>query len=334
MTSTSNHISGYADLQVNGFKGVDFSAPELSEETFTQACRGLLSHGTRLFLPTLITSPPEVYRHNLSLMAKAIREFALEPYIPGFHLEGPFISRVDGARGAHNSEYIARPDPKLLDQLMEWADGRIRLLTLAADVPGADIVCRHAVSMGITVSLGHHMATLADLERLADNGARALTHLGNALPALLPRHENPLLAGLACDRLTAMIIADGHHLPASLVQIILKVKGIEHVVVVSDAAPVAGLPPGTYHTLGNHVRLEENGLLHNPHTGYMVGSSFTMSECARWLKTLPEPGPEDHHQLTFNNALRLIGLDPEEVVSSTPVDIARLPGENPPAAST
>lgn len=330
---TADNITGYTDLQVNGFRGVDFSDPELTEESFARACRDLLTHGTRLFLPTIITSAPEVYQRNLSLMARVIRQYNLEPCIPGFHLEGPFISRVDGARGAHNSEFIAAPDPRLVDQLVKWSDERIRLLTLAADIPGADMVCRHAVSMGITVSLGHHMATLTDLQRLADSGAKALTHLGNALPALLPRHENPLLAGLACDQLTAMIIADGHHLPATLVHIILRAKGLGGVVAVSDAAPVAGMPPGTYHTLGNPVRLEENGLLHNPQTGYMVGSSSTMNECARWLASLPEIHSTDLEQLTFSNALRLIGLDPKDHASPAPVDISALPDYNAPEKS-
>ena len=333
MTPAPKHIPGYTDLQVNGFRGVGFSDPELSEQAFVDACLGLLSHGTRLFLPTLITSPHETYRRNLPLMSRAIREFSLEPCIPGFHLEGPFISRMDGARGAHNPDFISEPNPKLLDQLMTWADGRIRLLTIAADAPGADDLCRHAVSIGITVSLGHHMASSTDLERLADSGARALTHFGNALPALLPRHENPLLAGLACDRLTAMIIADGHHLPASLVDLILRVKGIDHVTVVSDAAPVAGMPPGTYHTLGNDVRLEENGLLHNPQTGYMVGSSCTMTECARWLEERPGLLPEELDRLTFYNALRLIGLDPDSVATPIPVDLTRLCGGSTPAAT-
>ncbi|MCX7935656.1 MAG: amidohydrolase family protein, partial [Planctomycetota bacterium] len=171
-------LPGFIDLQVNGFSGVDFSSPALTAEQFASACRALRQKGTAGFLATVITSPLEVYERNLQLMAKAIADFGLERIVLGFHLEGPFISPAPGAVGAHNPAWVQLPDPGLLDRLQEWAEGRIRLVTMAADLPDAEKLCAHAVRAGIAVSLGHHLADAEQIARLADAGASALTHLG------------------------------------------------------------------------------------------------------------------------------------------------------------
>jgi N-acetylglucosamine-6-phosphate deacetylase len=309
-------LPGLIDLQVNGYKGVDFSGSDLTEETFAQACRDLLAAGATAFLPTLITSSLEIYERNLPLIARVLDTEEFRGRALGIHLEGPFLSREDGARGAHSVQWVRDPDPAYLDELIRLADGKIRLLTIAADPKGADELSRHATSRGVAISLGHHMANEADLARLVAVGAKALTHLGNAVPALLPRHENPIWAGLTADRLDAMIIADGHHLPPSILKTILRAKGPEHCIVVSDASPLAGLPAGEYWSMGARVRLEADGKLHNPATGYMAGSSATILDCANHLASLGIAGLRELGQMFFYNPLRLIGLSPKQVVVS------------------
>ncbi|SMO62720.1 N-acetylglucosamine-6-phosphate deacetylase [Fodinibius sediminis] len=310
------NIPGFVDLQVNGYKGIDFSNPELTEEEFTAACHALLDHGTVAFLPTIITSSAETFERNLRLMARSIIDNDLRESIPGFHVEGPFISGEDGARGAHNAEWVRKPDINFLQKLDEWSGGNIKLLTIAAETEGADDLCRYATdNLGITVSLGHQMAGENDLDKLAHSGARSLTHLGNGIPRLLPRHHNPLWAGIGNDDLTAMIIADGHHLPPAILKAIIRTKGTSKIIVVSDASPIAGLPPGTYNTLGNDVILEESGLLHNPETGYLVGSSSSMLECMNYLKTLDLLSGEELARVGFYNPLELIGIAPSDVLA-------------------
>jgi N-acetylglucosamine-6-phosphate deacetylase len=233
--------------------------------------------------------------------------------IPGFHVEGPFISAEDGARGAHNPHWVMKPDPAFLDKLFEWSGESIKLLTIAAEVDGARKLCSRAVDLGITVSLGHQMAAEADLQNLVRAGARALTHLGNGLPKLLPRHQNPLWAGMANDDLVGMIIPDGHHLPPSILKAIIRTKGVSNLVAVSDASPVSGLPPGRYHTLGNDAVLEESGYLYNPDTGYLVGSSATMIDCMKYLHSLNLLDVEELVKLGFDNPLQLIDMDPATI---------------------
>ncbi|MEX1212103.1 MAG: hypothetical protein WEA36_04585 [Balneolaceae bacterium] len=307
---------GFVDLQVNGFMGVDFSSGELTRETFLTACRGLIERGTVAFLPTIITSSPERFKRNLALMASMMDHEELSGHLLGFHVEGPFLSPEEGAIGAHNPSWVLPPDPAFLDRLQGWASGNIRLITIAAECEGAEELCRHAVKQGITVSLGHQLANGEQMQRLADAGATALTHLGNGMPATVNRHRNPLVDGLACDDLTAMVISDGHHLPESLLKVIWRVKGIDRFLVVSDASPIAGMPPGRYNALGNEVVLEPSGYLSNPETGYLVGSSATMLECMNVLADTGWFGPEELLRAGLENPLRLIGLDPERVLNA------------------
>jgi N-acetylglucosamine-6-phosphate deacetylase len=302
-------IPGLVDLQVNGYKGVDFSDIGLDEETCVSGCRAMIETGTTAFLPTLITSPQEVYAHNLPIIAQVMDRPEFKDRLLGIHIEGPFLSCEDGARGAHDAEWIKAPDTDFLDQLIAWGQGKIKLLTLAADLEGAADLARHATRCGITVSLGHQMATEQHLQTLASAGATALTHLGNGIPAQLPRHENTLWAGLAQDELAATIIADGHHLPTAVLKTIIRAKGPERCIIISDASPLAGLSPGNYESMGAEVVLEDNGLLHNPATGYMAGSSATMLDCVNHLAALDLVSTRELVAMAFDNPLRLIGVE-------------------------
>jgi len=310
------NLPGLVDLQVNGYKGVDFSSSDLTEADFVRACRAMLAGGTTAFLPTMITSPEEVYRHNLPIMAKVVQSKEFRGRLLGIHLEGPFISPQEGARGAHNCDWVRRPDLRFFQKLIDRADGCIKLVTIAAEIEGAEELTRYAVSSGISVSLGHQMADEEDLDRLVDAGAVAITHLGNGVPAMLSRHHNPIWAGLAEDRLAAMIITDSHHLPASVVKTIIRTKGPDNCVVVSDASPLAGLAPGSYPAPGLPGRkaiLTDSGQLYEPVSGYLIGSSATMLQCMNWLASLRLVSPSELAAMSFYNPLRLIGLAPKDV---------------------
>jgi len=306
-------LPGLIDLQVNGYRGVDFSGEDLTEESFTQACRQLLEAGTTAFLPTLITSPAAVYERNLPIIAGVLRREEFAGRVLGIHLEGPFISTQDGARGAHSAQWVRKPDVAYLQELIDLAQGTVRLLTIAADQEGAEEVSRYASSHGVAVSLGHHMANEQDLERLVAVGAKGLTHLGNGVPALLSRHQNAVWAGLANDDLAATIIADGHHLPPAMLKTIIRAKGVGRCIVISDASPLAGLAPGEYWSMGAMVRLQDDGKLFNPATGYMAGSSATILACANHLAGLGLAGLNELSQMCFYNPLRLIGVSPKQV---------------------
>jgi N-acetylglucosamine-6-phosphate deacetylase len=307
------------DLQVNGYNGVDFSSPDLTEDDFIRACRQVLQAGTAAFLPTMITSPTETYRRNLPIIAPTVSSDEFRGRLLGIHVEGPFISPKDGARGAHNPDWIRKPDTAFLAQLIEWSDNQIKLMTIAAELDGAAELARSATDAGIVVSLGHQMARADDLQRLVDAGARALTHLGNGVPAVIPRHENPVWAGLANDSLTAMIITDGHHLPPSVIKTIIRTKTPARCILVSDASPLAGMPPGTYQTLGQKVVLDPSGRLYNPKGNHLVGSSATLPHCITHLASLKLAASDEIVDMSFYNPLKLLNISPDTLPEANPV---------------
>ncbi len=191
-------IPGLVDLQLNGFKGVDFSDAQLGVESFTTACRQILASGTSAFLPTVVTSSREVYRHNLPLIANVLKHEEFAGRLLGIHLEGPFISPADGARGAHDGRWVHHADIEYLRQLLDWAGGQVRLLTVAADIDGVEELIECAVGEGITVSLGHQMADSAAIERAAAEINGPSRCMPNSLPANSSRLSTFAIRGRLC----------------------------------------------------------------------------------------------------------------------------------------
>ncbi len=295
---------GWVDLQVNGYGGVDFSSPGLGVEQVLAAARALRERGTAAFCPTVVSAAQSTYRRVLPVLAEALEE---DPSLPGIHLEGPFISAADGARGAHPAGNIRPPSLKEFDELYRLARGRVRLLTLAPELPGALELVRHAVELGVVVSIGHTLADSREVWAAAEAGARLATHLGNGLPLQIHRHANPLWPLLACPALKAMLITDGRHLPADFVRVVLAVKGAQGVIITSDSSPAAGLPPGEYTFFGAPARLEPDGTLHNPQTGLLAGSSAVLAGCMAWLSGLGLLSEAELALVGRENALQVLG---------------------------
>jgi len=312
-------LPGFVDLQVNGYKGVDFSSPNMTEADFARACRHILACGTAVFLPAMVTSAPDVYEHNLRIMGAVLQRPQFHKTVPGIHIEGPFVSPKPGACGTHNPKWITPPDLKYLKQLVNWAQQKIKMITVAADVEGAEEIAHWCREHEIVVALGHHMADEDDLERLRRAGASALTHLGNGVPAKLDRHKNPIWAGLCCDGLSATMITDGHHIPHCLIKTFIRTKGIERCIVISDGSALTAMPPGRYHSLGSDVILEESGRIYNPTARCLAGSSATMLQCMNYLASLGLLTPKQLMMVGFRNPLRLLGIEPDKIVTGSAV---------------
>ena len=294
------------DLQVNGYLGTSFSDSDLTEEGCQHAFSQYLKNGATQFLPTVITAPEEHYQQVFPILARVRQDSEFMHLIPGFHLEGPFISNQPGAVGAHNPEWTQAPHIDTFNRIQDWAKGMIKLVTIASDLDGAPELCKALTKAGISVSLGHQLASYDDLSRLADSGAKSITHLGNGMPNRVDRHDNPLINGLIHPALTPMIIPDGHHLPPHLVEGIIRLRGKDDVIFVSDASPLAGLPAGEYHTLGNDCVIDEDGKLYNPHTDFLVGSSFSMRRCANFMADDLKINDADIERMGYHNAMELI----------------------------
>lgn len=305
-------ISGFVDLQVNGYAGVNFSDETLTDEQVSRVARELYARGTLAFCPTVITSSVATYRGVLPVLARAIQTQPQPPVgrslLLGIHLEGPFISPQVGAVGVHPQEFVIPPSVGFLDELDSLADGQIALLTVAPEQPGALDVIQRAVQMGIAVSIGHTLANAVQVRAAIQAGARFSTHLGNGLPNQIHRHHNPLWPQLAAPELSAMLITDGHHLPDEMIAAILAAKGVPRTLVTSDASPAAGCPPGEYSFFGTRVLLEPSGLLRSPERQTLAGSSAAMLDCMNTMARLGRWSAQELWQLGRDNPLAALGM--------------------------
>ncbi|MFC1735047.1 N-acetylglucosamine-6-phosphate deacetylase [Candidatus Hydrogenedentota bacterium] len=300
---------GFIDLQVNGYCGVDFSSDDLRVENVHYVSCELQKRGVVGYCPTMITSSLEIYGRNLPILAEAARS-DIGATILGVHLEGPFISPEDGTRGVHSLDHVTGPSVKLFDKLRELADDRIALITLAPELYGARVLIDHIIETSdVRVSLGHHMAESAKIREACDAGAKAATHLGNGLPEMIHRHNNPLWTQLADDRLTALVVTDGHHLPDDMIRVFMRIKGVDNLIVTSDMTNIAGRPPGIYTFHGVSVVLEENGRLHREGKYQLAGSACDMLHCMNIIAALGGLGEDDLRGIGHDNALRLLGKD-------------------------
>jgi N-acetylglucosamine-6-phosphate deacetylase len=253
---------GFVDLQVNGYGGLDFGSPQLTIDDVMHVTLGLDRHGVTGFLPTITTNSHETIAHALRTIDQACRQRRqAENRILGVHVEGPFISPQDGPRGAHPREHCRPPDWNEFQRWQEAASGRIRLITLSPEYDEAPGFITKAVEAGVLVAIGHTNANTQQIAAAVDAGARMSTHLGNGAHPLIRRHPNYLWDQLADDRLTASIIADGHHLPVNVIKCFVRMKTSERIVLVSDITGMAGMPVGRYQTMLGEVEVLDDGRL-------------------------------------------------------------------------
>lgn len=253
---------GLVDLQVNGYGGHEFSSTEIAPQTVLQIAETMASFGVVQFLPTVTTQSFEVLQHAMRTIVAACKSFPLAGrMIPGIHLEGPYITSEDGPRGAHPLEHCRRPNWDEFQLIQEAAEGRIRILTMSVEFDESPAFIERVVNSGVIVSIGHSAADSAHIRRAVDAGVRMSTHLGNGSHRTLPRFPNYLWDQLAEDRLTAGLIADGHHLPPEVVKTFLRAKTPARCILVSDMSGSAGLPPGRYGTHLCEIEILEDGRL-------------------------------------------------------------------------
>lgn len=268
---------GFVDLQVNGYRGLDFNAIPVPEDLPGRVTRELWREGVTSYCPTLVTHPPDAIEQAVRAVARAcVRDPDAAAGIAGIHLEGPFISPEDGPRGAHDRAFVRPPEWGLFERWQRAAEGRIRMLTMSPEYPGSADFIRRCTAAGVMVSIGHTAATPDQIREAIQAGARMSTHLGNGTHLTLPRHPNYLWEQLARDELAACVIADGFHLPDSVLKVILRVKS-GRTLLVSDAVHLAGLEPGEYRTpVGGRVVLTPEGRLHLAENPALLAGSAQM----------------------------------------------------------
>lgn len=273
---------GLVDLQVNGFAGVDFNSPGLTSDSLQLSLEAMLAKGVTACLPTIITGS-ETHLHTcFSALEKARNSSRLaKTMVAGYHLEGPFLSKLPGYSGCHPVEAMCAADPEMFLRLQQAAGGNIRLVTLAPEVEGAIAFIEKLVQDRIIVSLGHTAADNETIQQAVDAGARLSTHLGNGTCPELHKNNNPIIAQLSEDRLSASFIADGYHLSPDVLKAYLRAKCTERVILVTDATAGAAAPQGRYKLGNSELQRETEPVILDPQTSRPVGSAVTLDQCVR-----------------------------------------------------
>ncbi len=301
---------GWMDIQVNGYAGHDPNATDADASTTAAMVRALWPEGVSGSCITICTESEAHILANLrAIVAACEADPLVAASVVGIHVEGPHISAEDGPRGAHPLRHVRPPDIGEYRRWQEAAGGRIRIVTLSPEHEAAIPYIRAIVADGVVASIGHTAATGEQIRAAVDAGARWSTHLANGAHDLVRRHPNYIWDQLAEDRLSAGFIFDGHHLPPAVMKTVLRAKGVERVVLVSDVVSMAGLPPGRYIAFdGGEIDLLPSGRLELAGTPYLAGSATALPACIANAVRYAGATLPDAVRMVTTNPSRLLGL--------------------------
>jgi N-acetylglucosamine-6-phosphate deacetylase len=295
---------GFIDIQVNGFAGVDYNAPDAPHDEIARSLRVMFSTGVSRCFPTVITGDPERMLGALRNLAAAREALPEGPAMEAFHVEGPHISPEDGPRGAHPQRWVRPPDVEEYKRWQEAAQGHVRLITLSPEWPEAPYYIERISRDGVVASIGHTKATAAQIQDAVSAGATLSTHIGNGAHAVMSRHPNYIWEQLAEDRLNASMIVDGIHIGQAFLKVALRAKGVERSVLITDAVMPALCKPGRY--LLGEVEVE----LHADQSVRLVGGTRLAGSSLRM----------DHG---VENLMKIAGLTLAEAITMATTNAAR-----------
>lgn len=241
---------GFVDAHIHGAAGHDLM--EATPEALVAVARLLARHGTTCFLPTTLTAPEPVLMRAVEGLGRLLKSWgnfqasAGEPLATpvGLHLEGPFLSA--DCRGAHPAASLREPSLALFQEFFQAAGGFLKVLTLAPELEGALELQARAIQQGVKVALGHSNATYEQAMKSIESGASHAVHVFNAMRPFAHREPGLLGAILTEDRLPGEVIADGIHVSAPALRLLLRAKGAGNILLVTDGVSATGMGPGTY----------------------------------------------------------------------------------------
>lgn len=326
-------VPGFVDLHIHGAGGHD--AMEGTTRALDRITATVARCGTTSIVATTVSAPLDETCRSLEGIARYVRnhEKARDDSRPraeivGIHLEGPFISKA--RRGVHPAEALAKPSREALPKLLEAADGLVRILTLAPELPGALDLIRAAVAAGVVAAMGHTDADYEQARAAIQAGARHAVHVYNAMRPFAHRDPGILAAIMTDPEVTAEIIADGVHVAAPAIQVLIGTKGFDAVIAVSDGIAATGMPDGKYR-LGNFEVTVEGGVCRNGE-GKLAGSTLTLDRAVRNLVALGVPLVDAIRMVTILPARRLglagrkgiiaVGADADFVVLTPDLRVA------------
>ena len=308
-------LPGFVDIHVHGGGGTSFT--EGTSDDARNAAEFHRRHGSTTLLASLVTAPLA----GLEAQAATLAGLADEGVIAGLHLEGPFLSPA--RRGAQDARHMLAPDAAVFDRLHAAAGGKLKVLTLAPELPGAIRMVQAAARAGVTAAIGHTDATAEVTSAAIDAGATHATHLFNGMRP--PHHREPGAVGALLDRdeVTCEVIADGVHLHDMTIRLAARAAGPGRLVLITDATAAAGMPDGSYrlgsrrvNVAGGVARLaDEPGQAGRAEdaedavrAGAIVGSTATMAGVVRHALAAGLPITEVAAAASTTPA-RVLGID-------------------------
>jgi N-acetylglucosamine-6-phosphate deacetylase len=268
---------GFIDLHVHGARGRDLM--DGTRETLCAVSEALACHGTTGFLATTLSAPDSATETALRGFASH-RASANNGAVPlGIHMEGPYLNPV--RKGTHNASYLKAADGAAFRRFVELANGSVLRVTVAPEMDDGFELIREAVRLGIKISLGHSDATESQARAAVDAGASQATHTFNTMRPLHQREPGILGLVLLDDRVDAEVIADGVHVHWSNVQLLVRLKGLERTLLVTDGLSSVDMPDGHY-PLGDKMIVVRDGQCRDQ-DGALAGSTLTLDRAVRNL---------------------------------------------------
>lgn len=297
---------GLVDLQINGFAGVDFNDPAITAADLDRALEAMLATGVTHCLPTIITAHPHELVERFRALDAAVAGSRLGPLMcPGYHLEGPFLNPAPGYHGCHPPQAMTAARPELITEVEYGLSRPILMVTLAAEREGALALTRTLADAGKIVAIGHSAADFDQVSAAADAGLSLSTHLGNGLPQVMPKLANALFAQLSEDRLMAGFIADGIHVHPKVLASLIRAKGFERSILVTDAVVAAAAPVGRYRFAGMIVDRAADGSVREE-TGGLAGSALLLDQAVRNVVAWGIATPAQAFAMASDHALAAI----------------------------
>lgn len=302
---------GFIELHTHGAGGHDFM--DGSIQAVQEACRIHMRHGTTALLPTTLSSQDSELFENLSNIVRAAQIREDMPEILGVHLEGPYFSPEQNA--AQDKRYIKNPTPEEYQRIFANCPS-IKIWSVAPELPGAMEMGRWMKQNGIIGSIGHTNAVYEDVQQAIENGYSMVTHFFNGMSRLTRRDAKMYLgvaeSGLCFDDLTVEIIADGCHLPPSLLKLIYKVKGPDRICLVTDSMRAAGtdVTESTLGSLKNGQRVViEEGVAYMPGKTSFGGSIATADRLIRTMYHQADVPLTDAVKMMTVTPAKMLGVD-------------------------
>lgn len=313
---------GGVDLQINGALGKTFNDLSLDDgDCLPKISEFLWQQGVDAFLPTLVTTSVDNIGRSLSVIANFVQNRKLThptAQILGVHLEGPFLNPQK--RGAHPAEYLL---PLTIEQIQRvlgnYAD-IVKVITLAPELDVTGVAIPYLRSLGITVSLGHSLATAIEAQRAFDLGATMVTHAFNAMPGLHHREPGLLGAALVHPSVKCGLIADGQHISPIMIQLLLRASCYEQgIFLVSDALAPLGLPDGVYPWDKRQITVE-NGTARLP-DGTLSGTTLPLLVGVQNLVRWGICEVESAYAFGVGEAIALATVAPRQAIGLSGLDI-------------